>query len=200
MKQFAFIAVFLCAWSVAAQTPPRESKPCPTDTIYDRRKDMSQVFCGPFNPDPVTPEHRFDVTLLVEHRGTSFKFPAKFIITLVWFDEGENSKPIHKSARKLYLQTDTTRLELPIKPDTEPGDSMDGLAIEIATVEVNAVTLRALLMADSVAGRWGSTEFKFSASGLKSYKDFVRPLLASVPAGPPPAPAGRQPKPKPRPL
>ena len=199
MKRFAFIAFLLCASSGAAQTPPRETKPCPTETRYDQRKNMSKVFCGPFNPDPLTPKHRFDVTLLVEHRGTSFKLPAEFFITLVWFDEGENSKPIHQSARTLYLQTDTALLALPIKQDTEPEDSLDGLAIEVANVKVDVAALRALLTAESVTGRWGPTEFKFSVSGLQSYKDFVRPLLASTPAGSQPGATGRRARPKPRP-
>ena len=199
MKPFAFIALLLCAWPAAAQPPPREAQPCPTDTRYDRAKDLTLVFCGPFNPDPTTPKHTFDVTLIVEYKGASLKAPANYFITLVWFDEAEGSKPLHKGARTLYLQTDTTLLKLPIERDTEPDDSMDGLAIEVANVKVEAATLRALLAADRVTGRWAGTEFKFSDSGLRSYKDFMRPLLADNPSGAPPAPAIRRAKPKPRP-
>jgi hypothetical protein len=171
-QTFGITLLLLATLSVNLQ----DGKPagaCRLETKYDRFADMTTVQCDLVESGDS--QARLTVQASASFRGKEPNETAKFWLSLSSNRGGatRRTKPLFREATTLYLSTDSTRLEIPVRYYGAAFYELVRSFSESARAEISREDLRKLLKVESLKGEWGGVEFEFSDAALASLKDFV---------------------------
>jgi hypothetical protein len=172
MKQIGF-TLFVLAILSAFTYAQRPAGVCRLENNYDREADMTTVQCDLV--ETVNPPIRLVVQASASFRGKEPNETGTFWFGLSAYRSGANrrTEPHFQDAATLFLSADSERLEGPVRNYRKEFFEMNRLLTEQAHAEVSRAELQKLLNAKLLSGKWGSLEFKFSATALAALKDFI---------------------------
>ena len=154
---------------------------CHLEIKYDRYTDTTTVQC-----DDLVKWGQAPAGLTVQ-ANTSFRGKEPNETAKFWFSFSSNrgvatrhTRPLFQEATTLYLLTDSTRLEIPVKDYRSTFFELIRSFEESARAEISREDLRKLLDAKRLGGKWGDVEIKFSDSSLASLKDFISRQVFAV--------------------
>jgi len=159
-----------------AQTP---GSVCRREAKYDPAANLTTVECALL--ETFTPPIRLMLTANAAYQGKQPNETAKFYFNLSAFrgDSNRRTPPLFKEATTLSLSLETTRLEIPVTGFHTEFFEMNRLFAEKAQASLDRETLRKLLEAKTLAGKWGKTEFKLSDASLLALKRFISDQIFS---------------------
>lgn len=172
MKRIAstlFVLTILSAFACAQ----RPANVCRLENNFDREADLTTVHCDLI--ETVHPPVRLIVRASATFRGKEPNETGTFWFSLSAYRSGatRRTEPFFQEAATLFLSADSERLEGPVKHYRKEFFEMNRLLTEQARAEISRAELQKLLDAKQLSGKWGSVEFKFSATALAALKDFI---------------------------
>jgi hypothetical protein len=178
---FTLLIIVTLAPGIGANTVtfsalPQDHQPTHVSRVearYDSLADTTTVQCDLVELGQGAP--RLTVRANASFRGKEPNETTKFWLGLASYkgDATRRTQRSFEEATTLYLTTDSTRLEVPVKGYHNDFYELNRLLAESARAEISREDLHKLLDAKSVEGKWGDVEFKLSEAALASLKDFI---------------------------
>jgi hypothetical protein len=143
------------------------------ESRYDRDADMTTVQCDLLELGKGAP--RLVVQANASFRGKEPNETAIFWLSLSSYrgSATRRTKPLFKETKTVLLYVDSDRIEVPAKDYRNDFYELNRLFAEQAHAELGRESLKKLLDAQKLEGKWGEVEFKFSGDSLASLKEFI---------------------------
>jgi hypothetical protein len=167
------IALLLLSFSPALSQDFQPARVGRVEAKYDRSADTTTLQCNLVELGEGAP--KLTVQANASFRGKEPNGTAIFWLGLASYKGGATRRMprLFKEATTLYLTMDSARLEIPVKDYRNDFYELNHLLAESARAEISRDDLRKLLDAESIEGKWGDIEFKFSEAALALLKDFI---------------------------
>jgi hypothetical protein len=172
MKLYYWVSLlFLATISPCMQEQPGSF--CRLETRYDQQTDTTTVRCDlvELRGAPA----RVTIQAVSSYRGKEPNETAKFWLQLLGFtgDATRRTQPVFREATEISLISEANLLEIPVNDYGTELFELNRLLAESARAEISREDLRKLLDAQSLKGKWGNVEVKFSDASLRSLKSFI---------------------------
>jgi hypothetical protein len=171
--------IFCLAVLPAAAYAQSPGSACQREVKYDPAANLTTVECALL--DTFTPPIRLMLTANAAYQGKQPNETAKFHFNLSAFrgDSTRRTPPFFKEATTLSLSLETTQLEIAVTGFYTDFFEMNRLFAEKAQASLDRETLRKLLEAKTLAGKWGKTEFKLTDASFQALKRFISDQIFS---------------------